>query len=352
LKIYIFTFTFYPESNGVANVVLNQAKHFLNAGHEVYIVTSPNIDRDKKDHQIKHFNIIEFNIRGSFKLYNFYRGNIFKYLQFLKTLKADIAFFHCWQIWSTDLFFLIKKKDYNYKTVIVSHCTGINSSKTFTDKINKILFYPYRYIIKVLMKKADKLVFLSNKLDLDRYYDAMIVKELGLENKKVVIPNGVEKLDSIIFDPYILQKYQLLNKNYLVYVSNYQTIKNQEFALDIFENILYEYDIIFIGGYQSKYLDKLTKKRQKSTKAKHIHFLVNIPRYDMLSIVSLAKVFLFTSNNECAPLSVLEPLSLGVPVVSTDVGDVNMLENVLVESDIDNFVNVLNNLLGNEQSYS
>lgn len=351
MKIYLFTFTFYPENNGVANVVLNQAKHFVSQGHDVYVITSPNKDRNYNANSIKHLTIKEFDIKGSFKLYNFYRGEVSKYIQFLKTMECDVAFFHCWQIWSTDLLFFIDTRHLNYKTVVVSHCTGVNSSKTLMDKVNKILFYPYRMVMKSIMKKVDKLVFLSNKIDLDRFYDATIVYDLGLEHKKVVIPNGVENIESEKLNDTVLKNYDLSNINYLVYVSNYQKIKNQELALEVFENLSCDCDIVFIGGYKSKYLDVLKAKQHKSKKKRKIHFLVDIPRNDMMSIVFHSRLFIFTSSNECAPLSVLEPLSLGVPVVSSDVGNVRNLGGAIVEDNVDGFVNTIDRLMNDDNAY-
>ena len=84
MKIAISTFTFYPELNGVANVSYKQAEYFQSLGYEVHIITRKNLDRNFEDEKIKNFIFHEFDIKGNPLLYNLYRGEVFKYIDFLE----------------------------------------------------------------------------------------------------------------------------------------------------------------------------------------------------------------------------------------------------------------------------
>jgi glycosyltransferase involved in cell wall biosynthesis len=55
---------------------------------------------------------------------------------------------------------------------------------------------------------------------------------------------------------------------------------------------------------------------------KQVHFLGT--RSDTVAILSALNVFCLTSNNEANPVSILEALSVGIPVVATDVGSVSL----------------------------
>ena len=345
MKIAVSTFTFYPELNGVANVSYKQAEYFHNLGYEVHIITRKNIDRDYEDEKITNFIFHEFEIKGSPLLYNFYRGEISKYIYFLENFECDVILFHAWQIWTTDLFYFTNPKKVKYKTIMISHCTGIKTSNTFRDKLNYILFLPYRFIMRGLMKRFDSIVTLSDKADNDRFYDNKMLKKYGLLNKRTVIPNGLDVQSynkSKVMD--VLKKYNIDYKNYIICISNYQEIKNQLETLKIYESLNANINLIFIGDYESEYL-QLLKEYSKKLKYKHnIQFLVNLQQEELKILLYGAKIFLFSSKSECMPLAVLESVGSNVPVVSSNVGNVGNINGVLCYTSIDDSTSILRKL--------
>ena len=54
----------------------------------------------------------------------------------------------------------------------------------------------------------------------------------------------------------------------------------------------------------------------------NVHFLGT--RSDTVDILSAINVFCLTSHNEANPVSILEALSTGIPVIATDVGSVSL----------------------------
>lgn len=348
MKIYIFSFTFYPDVNGVANVARKHADYFKSLGHEVHVVTKKNLNRSIETKEL--YLIDDFEVDGNSHIYNFYRGEINTYVQFLENLDCDIAFFHCWQIWSTDLFFLTKKSKINYKTILVSHCTGVNTIKSLRDKINFILFLPYRIVMNNLMKRFDKIVTLSDLADNDRFYDIKMLKRLGLSDKKVVIPNGTDIIVANYDEHDIISKGLEKNK-YIIYVSNYQPIKNQKLAIDIFINLRTDYKLVLIGSSKSEYYYELMEYVSTLENGNNILMLHSLRMEETHSLKYFSKLSIFTSNSECMPLTVLESISMGKPVISTRVGNVASMGGVVCSDSAEGLSNLLQTVLNDNKVF-
>lgn len=333
-SIALVSFTFFPENNGVANVVLQQATHFLEHGYEVHIITRTGEGREDLLKMNPGLIIHEFSVSGAFKIYDFYRGDVCRYVKFLNDLAVDVVLFHCWQMWTTDLFLLTSKRKVRYKAILVSHGTSFNSKYSTLEYVRSALLYPYRWIIQALITRFDKVVVLSDQIDKDRFYDSKILKDIGLLAKKVVIPNFIEPVDTGLLTKNICSKYDLEENAYFINVSNYQSLKNQELAIEAHSKMKTDVDLVFVGSYETKYLAKIKKVAAKSNKVNRVHFLVGIPRSDSLALVRNSKAFILTSKTECLPLTILESAGFGVPVLSTNVGAVRSIGGVTVFNNI------------------
>ena len=347
--VYLFSFTFYPEQNGVSNVVLDQAVFLNQMGYDVHVITSFSKKRTRSDELIKDLTVHEFNIRGGPKIYNFYRGEIFRYVKFINRSTCEAAIIHCWQVWSTDLFLFANRID--YKTIFVSHCAGVNTNLTLLDKVNKILLFPYRLVMASLMKKFDNFVFLSRKKDNDRFMDSTMLEELGFEHKKHIIPNRVRNYSNFCRDPKLQKHYTIENLNYIICVANYQKVKNQELAIRVFEELTFDCKLVLIGSSKSKYYHKLMHLRNSSRKKNCILLLDDVPREEILNLIYYSKIMINTSKTECMPLSVLESIGMSKPVVSTDVGNVSDIGGVELANDVHDFSRIIYRLFHDYQYY-
>ncbi len=97
--------------------------------------------------------------------------------------------------------------------------------------------------------------------------------------------------------------------------------KNHELFLDVASrtcDILPDAHFVIIGEgpERTKIESIVTAKRLES----NVHLLGN--RIDTPSLLAALDVFLLTSHNEANPVSILEALACGVPVVSTNVGSI------------------------------
>lgn len=347
VPIYIVSFTFKPECNGVSHVALRQAEYFKTYGYEVHIVTN------KKDRLDKDFIYHEFDVTGSPLLYNFYRGEVRTYIKFLSSLKNCIVVFHCWQIWSTDLSVLsgiLNKND--VKVVMFSHGIGVNTKHTLRDLINVMLFLPYRMVVRYILNKADLLCFLSNSGDNDRFLDRLWVNSSQkLHNKSITIPNGCDnKINSRPID-FKLDLGIELNRNYCLYISNFQNGKNQLEAIKIIQNYndkcanqSEKLTVILVGSYDSHYLESLKEYIAKHSISDFVKIYVNIDQSRIDYLYSICLFSIFTSINECMPLVVLESIERGLPVLSSNVGNVKDIDGVVIYKDINDAVDIIKNL--------
>lgn len=356
MRILIASFSFYPSIDGVANVVYQHAKHFLKQGHDVTVVTQGAANRKDKSHE--NVNIIEFDVRGGPLVSNFYRGECRKYITFLNDAHTnyDVVFFHAWQIWSTDLFLFSKSKtDITAKTIFVSHCAPSMKWTSVLDIGRTILLKPYLWFaMPRLMKKFDRLVFLSSKKTGDRHQDYKKAS-ISYPNKVEVIPNGLPDIPSIVGQSSIVKEIEkkTKNKKIILYVANYVRGKNQLRAIEVFRELQYRSDahLVLIGSSCNRYCRKLISHVRFKQLEDKVSILFEVGRKDVLSLYSLSYLTLFTSKTECCPLSVLESLAYKKPVVSTDVGCLSEFPGVRVSHSNSELVRNTDLLLCNDQYY-
>lgn len=179
-------------------------------------------------------------------------------------------------------------------------------------------------------KFCDKIVLLC-KRDMEKTRNWKI----GKENQYVVIPNAIIPIESVQKGK--LRRELNIPENIKI-VGNAARLdrqKNPLRFLEVAKLVLKERkDVVFVwiggsiveGDYGKRAEDWL---KQHPEEAKHIYL---VPfRKDVIELMADFDVFLLTSEVEGMPLVVLEAHSLGIPIVSTDVGCVGeMAGNVMV----------------------
>ena len=356
MKILISTFTFFPQVSGIANVTIEHAKHFETEGHQVTIVTSS--DRERSFTSIQNIEIIEFDVKGGPLLSNLYRGEVSKYIAFLNNAiyEYDLIYFHGWQIWTTDLFLFVNTHRALAKTVLVSHCSPVTSWSTFPELVRALLLLPYKILLMpILIRKFDKLVFLSNKIDGDRQWDYRYALKKCPHEKIHIIENGIPSIDknSKIDRVNLLSEWGINDTKIILYMANYDRIKDQQAAFKVFTKVspMIDCHLVFIGGKYNKYSDKLLKSIKEKKVGDKVSVLSNLSRQEVLSFFSISYMTLFTSKSECYPLSILESIAYQKPVVSTNVGSVNKIPGVIVCDDIASLTRETELLLSSNHYY-
>ena len=173
-----------------------------------------------------------------------------------------------------------------------------------------------RLLFRLLSSVPKAFIFASNRTL--RYYDNHII---GENYKSEIVPAPVDT-DKIVYTDRQLDRKKLK----LVTVGYLNKNKGLDLVLEtasLFRDDRVEFHIIGPTiKSQKSYTHQLLKKR-KELKLNNVHF----HGYKKITTEELSNynVYFCSSTNEASPISVWEAMASGMPVISTDVGDVKQI---------------------------
>lgn len=138
-------------------------------------------------------------------------------------------------------------------------------------------------------------------------------KEFGFSNL-VCIPNA------IALHLYTFQKRQI-TKPKLLWIRSFQQLYNPSLAIMVLEKLLQIYpesELCMVGPDKDGSLEEF--KNYVDQHKLNVTFTGKLAKSDLISLASEYTIFLNTSNVDNTPVSVMEAMALGLPVVSTNVG--------------------------------
>lgn len=355
MNILITTFGFIPEHHGVSLVAYHHAKELARLSHNVTVATGYHPLRSVSK-SCSDIRIEEFKVSGNSQLRSRYKGEIEKYIDFIASFDGHIICCHCWQTWATDLAVRAFKKN-RVKKILVSHGVSVNSNLGgWKSMVNWLLWRPYAYFdMRRIMNSFDHVVFLSNRIDKDRFYDRYLADKIGLKNYSV-IPNGVELSEFDDVTDYFRIKYGIKAfKPLMLCVGNFSELKNQKLVLNVFIQAKIKNSVlVLIGSQKNSYSDMLNKLWLESERDLSTRFLIleRVPRRDIISAYKAADLFINGSRTECFPLVVLESMASATPYISTAVGCVPDLPGGFAASSECEMVGLIRRLIQNKQERS
>ena len=221
---------------------------------------------------------------------------------------------------------LFKKADVYYHY----HTKGIDEFVS-SSKINLILT---RFFIRNI-----NLILLSNLLSDD-------FKKVKTYKKIFYLPNGIEDLiDDDLFKKSIDFKYRNMNSINVLYLSHMTTNKGYKSVLDLAlktkkDNIHYN----FAGEWGSKedkdFFSGFIDKNSLNDKVTYHGF---VSGNEKSALFNRSHILAYPSKNDAFPLTILESLSHGVPIISSNEGSISfILDNKcgLVIKEIHNFPDI------------
>jgi len=306
---------YYPIVGGAEEVVRKISERLAKKGHQVTVATSSVPER--KSHELNGVKIVSFNIYGN-KVRGFY-GETKKYKDFLITSHFDIICNYAAQSWPTDLTLELLDKLDAKKVLFPCGYSGL----VLWSK--KIFYWNYFRRLPIYLGKYSHIIYHSAN-----YIDKVFGDKHNIKHYSI-IPNGIDidemKTHTIKFREFynINTKYMLLN------VSNHFKLKGHSFVLKSF-NLLNRDDVtlVIIGNKVFGLRGCYSKCKRAASNNPRVILLENTPREHVVSAFHESNVFVFGSKVECFPLVVSEAMSVGLPFISTNVGNVRELNGGII----------------------
>ncbi|HVI45457.1 MAG TPA: glycosyltransferase family 4 protein [Chitinophaga sp.] len=323
MKILISTFTFWPQSNGVANCAYMQALAFVKSGHDVTVVTS---GENREDfHEGIH--IVRLPLSGNRRLLDSVAGKE-NYEQFLLNNSFDVIFFHCWQAWPVDGAIEVLHR-LPAKKVLVSHGISTNTAFDFRSFIAKIRWQYYqKALVPVIFKHLDHIVFLEDYTDGDRFLDRELKDKYFPGLAASIIPNGGHIYQNGNVNSF-RQQHEIPKDDFmLLVVGNYSRLKNEQAALEILRKLNREdVSLVVIGAKRNDYKDELLKLCENYPLGlqKKIYLLDSLTKEEIGDAYLNASLLLNVSRTEAQPLVILDAIANGVPFVSINRGSISKI---------------------------
>ncbi len=157
---------------------------------------------------------------------------------------------------------------------------------------------------------------------------AKVLRQYGVESHIEVVPNGVDLRRFHQAEPLQRVDFGFSEQDILlVYAGRIAPEKNLEFLIRSFAGVAQLFpnvQLIIIGGGQKEHVEEVRSIPQELGIAGRVRFVGQIPYDDLPSYLAMCDAFVTVSVTEVHPLSVIEGMASGLPVLGIDspgVGD-------------------------------
>lgn len=202
----------------------------------------------------------------------------------------------------------------------------------------KILFTIHSQPIRIFDKKSKILYKLLNKKKLIKFI--AVSKTIANETKKVLQDTKVNI--GTIYNPVNIPAYnrEIINKKAeknevnFVNVARFVKLKNHKLLIDAFSEVIKNNNrvhLTLVG--EGNLLEDMKNYVIDKKIGKFVTFTGNVKNVG--EILKKSDVFVLTSTTEAFPVSIIEAMSYGLPIVSTDVGGIKEVvtnNGILVQS--------------------
>lgn len=261
----------------------------------------------------------------------------------------------------------VKNDNYNYNGINIVKCSNNNEDfikQLNNSKIDHLLVYSdcfsywpaiLKNVEKFSFKNSICLVGMNHMLgdsntrkmfeDKHEYFNIITHSDLYQDysyckNKNIpvhVIPNGIDFNEFSDKKFSFKEKYGIKTQKMILCVSNFFPGKGQEYLISILNKVYSKYKdftIVFICSTVSFYvannlMHRFNSMLSKNAKFKYV-FLKDIPREDTIQSFLESDFFVFPSQQEVAPLVLLECMATNTPWISLDVGNASSLAGGVV----------------------
>lgn len=337
MKILVATFTYSPNVDGVAESARLMVENFRSAGHEVRIATGKGTTPEANTPGPEP-GVWRFGIAGSPALGDGFHGDIKEYQDFLRSYSPDVIVFHCWDTWPVELAIPLLPT-LRSKSILFSHgyASHLLNFKILPHGLRKWLrWLPHFASLPWRLRRFDKVVFLSTRTDLNRFFDVWVAHKTRCRNT-TMMPNGINTAGWQTIPANFRESEHLGMGVFFLCVANYLPVKNQEMALNAYllANIPNSV-LVFIGSSLGDYGEAIQatwNRLKKNHPALDVRFLEHLNRERVITAVRSCDIAVLASVTEAQPLTLLEAMACAKPFISTNVGCVSELKGGTIVRD-------------------
>lgn len=165
------------------------------------------------------------------------------------------------------------------------------------------------------MTAADLVIFISN-------YARTVIEKQTVLKKAVTIPHGIPTHFRQSKEGLSRPKF-LPENNYILYVSKFDFYKHQYEVVSAYaklpEDYRKQYSLVLVGGVDAIEYPRVLELIKEKSLSEQVHILGSVPYEELPAVYRFAYINIFASSCENCPNILLEAMSAGRPVLSSNV---------------------------------
>jgi len=337
MRIGIFTEVYKPVINGVVNSIIGFKRGLEEQGNEVYVFC-PTYNGYKDDPSDKNIVHMRSKPLPGASGYHFIFPADKRVLEIAKTM--DVIHVHHPFVMGGIAASIAKKLN---KPLVFTNHTQYEQYAHYVPAPGGIVKYSIKRRIKNFMKNVDLVIAPAKGI-------IPVLREYGVEGKINIVPNGIDidrfKKEVPISElEKLMGKYKLNHKDkILIYTGRIAEEKNLTFLLKAFAKLATKnanvHLIMVGGGPQMKEFVGLIDKMHLTERVTITDY---VPYEEMQNHLALASLYVTASKSEVHPLTIIEGMAAGLPMViikAPGTGDVvtDNVDSLVARDDLDDFV--------------
>ncbi|MCB9144155.1 MAG: glycosyltransferase [Anaerolineales bacterium] len=314
MRIGMMVDSYKPYISGITNYVEVNKKYLEEAGHEVFVFTFGDVEFQDDEPNIIRSPGLPIADTG------FYLS--MRYSREAKELLQTMDVVHVHHPFLSGRLALRYCRPKNIPIIFTNHTRYDLYAQAYLplmpDEVSVGLLQSY---MPPFCKAMDMVVTPSAGM-------AKVLRELKVESPVEIVPNGIDLSNFQAAKP-------LLRKNHgfkaddilIVYAGRIALEKNLPFLIESFSGVakaIPSVRLLLIGGGVKQYEEDIREFIAEQDTAERIHMIGRVPYHELPSYVAMCDIFATASVTEVHPLSVIEAMGAGLPVMgieSVGVGD-------------------------------
>jgi len=299
MRVGIVTAVYKPVQNGVTRIVSLYQKYLHLAGHEAYIFTFGEPESENEEGIIRSPGMVVGQTGYSLAL---------RYSKPARALLSTMDVVHCHH----PLMGLEFARRYSQAPIVFTNHTRYDLyAATYLPLPHQISSHAVDQLLPVLVNKSDWIIAPSE-------FVAKRLTESGVTRPISVIKNGIE-IESFSSSPSTISRKDLgipQDSVLLIYLGRLSAEKSVDKLLNIFsiarqkKGNLY---LMLVGGGPMR--DQLERDVIDFNLTHSVRFIDEVPFSAVPGYLSLGDIFVTASDSEVHPLTVIEAMAAGLPVI-------------------------------------